>query len=154
MAAMDAGAATRTPEVVVYGASGYTGRLIAAELASRGVELVLAGRNRGKLEAVAASLGSGTEARVAVVPIDDARGLRELIAPAAVVVACAGPFTLHGRPVIEAAADSGTDYLDTTGEQPFIRDSFERWGRGRRTPVLRWSAASASTTCPATCSRR
>ena len=44
------------------------------------------------------------------------------------MIACAGPFTLHGAPVIEAAARTGTHYLDTTGEQPFIRDSFDRWG--------------------------
>jgi len=125
---MEAGRATPQREIVIYGASGYTGRLIAAALAARGAALVLAGRNAARLEAVAASLGDDTTARVAAVPLDDARGLRELLEPAAVVVACAGPFTLHGTPVIEAAAAVGTHYLDTTGEQPFIRDSFERWG--------------------------
>ena len=115
-------------EIVIYGASGYTGKLIAAELASRGMPLILAGRNEAKLEAVAAGLGPGAEARVAAVPVDDTAGLRELLGPVRVVVACAGPFTLHGAPVIEAAARTGTHYLDTTGEQPFIRDSFDRWG--------------------------
>ncbi len=115
-------------EIVIYGASGYTGKLIAAELASRGMPLILAGRNEAKLEAVAAGLGPDAEARVAAVPVDDATGLRELLGPVRVVVACAGPFTLHGAPVIEAAARTGTHYLDTTGEQPFIHDSFDRWG--------------------------
>ncbi len=115
-------------EVVIYGASGYTGKLAAAELSSRGVPIVLAGRARPKLEAVAAGLGPGAAVRIAAVSLDDAAGLRELIEPAAVVIACAGPFTLHGAPVIEAAARAGTHYLDTTGEQPFIRDSFDRWG--------------------------
>ena len=121
-------APAKRDEIVIYGASGYTGQLIAAELAGRDLPIVLAGRNRSKLEAVAAGLGSGSRARVAAVPLADPAGLRELIGPAAVVIACAGPFTLHGTPVIEAAARAGTHYLDTTGEQPFIRDSFDRWG--------------------------
>lgn len=115
-------------EVVVYGASGYTGKLIATQLADRDLPMVLAGRNQAKLEAVRAALGETAQARVAAVPTEDASGLRELFGPARVVVACAGPFTLHGGPVIEAAARAGTHYLDTTGEQPFIRDSFDRWG--------------------------
>ena len=113
--------------VVLYGASGYTGKLIAAELCSRGTGFVLAGRSADKLERLAAELPGSHP--VAAVPLDDAAGLRSLLAPAAVVIACAGPFTLHGRPLIEAAAETGTNYLDTTGEQPFIRDSFEVHGK-------------------------
>lgn len=112
--------------IVVYGASGYTGKLIARELTERGARLTLAGRSRERLEAVAAEVGG--DPAVAAVPLDDAAGLRELIGGAAVVIGCAGPFTLHGEPVIAAAAETGTNYLDTTGEQPFIRASFERWG--------------------------
>ncbi len=67
-------------------------------------------------------------AEVAAVGLDDEAGLRELVDRAAVVIGCAGPFTLHGGPLIEAAARGGGRYLDTTGEQPFIRESFERWG--------------------------
>ena len=127
---MGAQPADRGGEAVIYGASGYTGRLIAAELSARGADIVLAGRSRARLERVAAGLGDGDAppARVAAVPLDDRSGLRELIEPAAVVIACAGPFTLHGAPVIETAAEAGTHYLDTTGEQPFIRDSFDRLG--------------------------
>lgn len=120
---------TTEQEIVIYGASGYTGRLVAAELAGRGASIVLAGRSRAKLEAVGEKLGPAAQTRVAVVALDDAAGLSGLIEPAAVVIACAGPFTLHGGPVIETAARAGTHYLDTTGEQPFIRDSFDRWGR-------------------------
>lgn len=114
--------ATANP-IVIYGASGFTGRLIAAELASRGAAITLAGRSRERLEAVAATLPATPV--VTAVGLDDGAGLRALLEPAAAVIACAGPFTLHGRPLIEAAAATGTNYLDTTGEQPFIRDSFE-----------------------------
>jgi short subunit dehydrogenase-like uncharacterized protein len=112
--------------IVVYGASGFTGKLIAAELTERGADVILAGRDRAKLEGVAEGLGGATE--IAAVPLSDGPGLRELVEGAAVVIGCAGPFTLHGRPLIETAARGGSRYLDTTGEQPFIRESFERWG--------------------------
>jgi len=112
--------------IVVYGATGFTGKLIAAELSERGADFVIAGRSREKLEVLAAALPSPPP--IAAVSLDDEAALRSLLEPAACVIACAGPFTLHGRPVIEAAAATGTNYLDTTGEQPFIRDSFEVHG--------------------------
>jgi short subunit dehydrogenase-like uncharacterized protein len=117
---------SRTGPIVVYGASGYTGRLIARELARRGAELTLAGRDRQKLESVAAALEA--EPAVAAVPLDDRDGLRGLLEGAGAVIACAGPFTLHGEPVLEAAVEAGTHYVDTTGEQPFIRAAFDRFG--------------------------
>ena len=116
--------------IVVYGATGYTGRLIARELTQRGARVTLAGRSRERLEAVAEDVGG--DPAVAAVPLDDAAGLRELIGDAAVVIGCAGPFTLHGEPVIAAAAETGTNYLDTTGEQPFIRGFVRALGRPRR----------------------
>lgn len=116
----------RAGTIVVYAASGFTGKLISAELADRGADLVIAGRDLGKLEAVRDGIRGS--ARVAAVSLDDPAGLRTLLADAAVVIGCAGPFTLHGAPLIEAAAESGTHYLDTTGEQPFIRAAFDRWG--------------------------
>ncbi|HZK15482.1 MAG TPA: saccharopine dehydrogenase NADP-binding domain-containing protein, partial [Solirubrobacterales bacterium] len=62
------------------------------------------------------------------VDADDAAGLRGLLEPCSVVIACAGPFSLHGEALMAAAADTGTHYLDTTGEQPFIRMVFEKYG--------------------------
>ncbi len=112
--------------IVVYGASGYTGRLIARELDRRGAEFVLAGRTLGKLERVASELAGSPE--IAAVPLDDAAGLRSLLDGAGAVIACAGPFTLHGDAVLGAAVETGVHYLDTTGEQPFIHSVFERHG--------------------------
>jgi short subunit dehydrogenase-like uncharacterized protein len=110
--------------IAIYGASGFTGGLIARELHARGAELVLAGRSRGKLEPLSEQLGG---APVAAVPLDDGAALRGLLEPCAAVVACAGPFTLHGEPLLAAAAETGTHYLDTTGEQPFIKLAFDRY---------------------------
>jgi short subunit dehydrogenase-like uncharacterized protein len=116
----------RSGTVAVYGATGYTGRLVAGELQRRGAEFVLAGRSAEKLDALAAELGSG--ARTAAVSLDDPAGLRELLEPCTAVIACAGPFVRHGEPVLAAAVETGTHYLDTTGEQPYIQMVFERYG--------------------------
>lgn len=111
--------------IAIYGATGFTGELIARELKASGADLLIAGRDRAKLEALSATLGG---VPTAAVPVSDAAGLRALLEPCAAVVACAGPFTLYGEPIVAAAADTGTHYLDTTGEQPFIRMVFERYG--------------------------
>ena len=116
---------SQTGPVAVYGATGYTGKLVAAELRRRGAEFVLAGRSAPKLEIIAEDVG-GAETRA--VGIDDAAGLRALLEPCAAVIACAGPFQLHGEPILAAAADTGTHYIDTTGEQPFMRMVFEQYG--------------------------
>ncbi|HEU4906522.1 MAG TPA: saccharopine dehydrogenase NADP-binding domain-containing protein [Solirubrobacterales bacterium] len=110
----------------VYGATGFTGRLIAGELKRAGVDFLTAGRNRGKLEGLSEELGG---VPVVAGAADDAAGLRGMLEGCSVVVGCAGPFTLHGEPLVAAAADTGTHYLDTTGEQPFIRMVFERYGK-------------------------
>lgn len=109
--------------IAVYGATGYTGRLVSTELRDRGLDAVLCGRNGGKLRALADSLGVDWPVRAAAV--DDASALRKALAGADVVISCAGPFTFYGAPVIEAALAVGAHYVDTTGEQPYIRRVFE-----------------------------
>ncbi|HSF01440.1 MAG TPA: saccharopine dehydrogenase NADP-binding domain-containing protein [Solirubrobacterales bacterium] len=117
----------QTGPIAVYGATGYTGRLVAAELRRRGAEMVLAGRNRAKLEILAEDLGGQIAIRDA--SLDDPTALRELLEPCAAVIACAGPFLQHGEPILAAAIDARAHYLDTTGEQPFMRKVFEANGR-------------------------
>jgi len=116
----------QTGPIAVYGATGYTGRLVALELDRSGFEFRLAGRNQAKLAAVAAELGSDPE--TFTVAVDDGPGLESLMADCPVVIACAGPFSLHGEPILRAAVETGTHYLDTTGEQPFIQLAYERYG--------------------------
>ena len=118
--------AEQTGPIAVYGATGFTGRLVAAELRRRGAAMVLAGRNPAKLEILAEEIGEAVETRA--VRLEDGAGLRELLEPCAAVIACAGPFVAHGEPVLAAAADAETHYLDTTGEQQFMRTVFERYG--------------------------
>lgn len=118
-------AAKETGPIGVYGATGFTGGLVARELKGLGLDFVLAGRDRRKLERLSEELGG---VPFVAVSLDDPAGLREMLAGCSVVAACAGPFTLHGEPLVEAAVETGTHYLDTTGEQPFMRMVFERYG--------------------------
>jgi short subunit dehydrogenase-like uncharacterized protein len=114
--------------IAVYGATGYTGRLVSAELARAGADLVLSGRNRGKLDALASEVEG--EVAVKTASLDDPASLRALLADCSVVVDCAGPFVRFGEPVLAAAVETSTHYLDSTGEQPYIRMAFERYGPG------------------------
>jgi short subunit dehydrogenase-like uncharacterized protein len=119
------GPARQSGPIAIYGASGFTGRLIAHELQRRGADFIVAGRNAGKLGALSDELGG---VATSAVSLDDRGTLQELLEPCAAVIACAGPFTLHGEPVVAAAADTGTHYIDTTGEQPFMKMVFDRYG--------------------------
>jgi len=120
------GAGRQTGPIAVYGATGFTGRLISRELRERGADFLIAGRNRGKLEALSEELGG---VPIATVPVNDPAGLREMLDPCSAVAACAGPFILYGEPLLAAATETGTHYLDTTGEQPFMRMVFDRYGK-------------------------
>ena len=110
--------------IAVYGATGYTGRLVAAELRRRGLTATLCGRSQDRLEALVRQLDVDWPVRAAA--IDDAPGLRQALLGAGAVINCAGPFTYYGAPVIEAALDVGAHYCDTTGEQPYMQGVF-RW---------------------------
>jgi short subunit dehydrogenase-like uncharacterized protein len=115
--------------IVVYGATGYTGTLVAHELHRRGLDMVLAGRSAEKLERLAGELGGAATRAVA---LDDTAGLRALLADSAAVIACAGPFVRYGEPVARAAVETGTHYVDTTGEQPYMQLLQERYDETAR----------------------
>ena len=114
--------------IAVYGATGYTGKLVAAKLAAAKADFVISGRNAEKLETLAAELHGDVAVKVA--RLDDPASLAELLSDCAVVIDCAGPFMRFGEPVLRAAVETSTHYLDTTGEQPYIQMAFERYGPG------------------------
>lgn len=120
--------------IVVYGATGFTGTLVARELRRRGLPAILAGRSAEKLERLAASLAGdgGAAPQTRAVALDDHAGLRRLLADAAAVIACAGPFVRYGEQVARAAVETATHYVDTTGEQPFMRLLLDRYDAAAR----------------------
>jgi short subunit dehydrogenase-like uncharacterized protein len=108
--------------VVLYGATGYTGGLVADELERSGLQFRLAGRNAARLSELSAQRGDIPWAAAAV---DDPSALRALLADARVVLNCAGPFTLSGDGVLAAALETGTHYVDTCSEQLFLTNVFD-----------------------------
>ncbi len=99
-------------EFLIYGASGYSGRLIAHEARRQGLSPILAGRDPRKLEALAAELG--LEHRVAA--LDDGPALARLLRGVRVVVHAAGPFSGTARAMVGACLHAGAHYLDLCGE--------------------------------------
>lgn len=114
--------------IVLYGASGYTGRLTAAELSAHGAEFVVAGRDRAKLDSVAGGLGSATRPEVRVADATDPGSLARMLDGADVVVSTVGPFERLGMPVVDAAVAAGVAYCDSTGEPGFMRRVARRHG--------------------------
>jgi short subunit dehydrogenase-like uncharacterized protein len=111
--------------VVVFGATGYTGKLVVKSLLELGVKnVVIAGRSEEKLALLSEAHG-GLEQRVA-----DARRpetLRPLVKGARVVIDTAGPFIELGEPVVRAAIEEKAHFLDTTGEQAYMASVLERY---------------------------
>lgn len=100
--------------ILVYGATGYTGTLIARMARRMGVSVTLAGRNEAKLSVLAAETGY----RHSVFDLDGSPTLLERVAAHDVVLHAAGPFSKTAAPMVEACLAGGTHYLDITGEIP------------------------------------
>jgi short subunit dehydrogenase-like uncharacterized protein len=111
---------------ILFGATGYTGRLVAEAMVERGMKPVLAARSRDKLEGLAEELGGGLE--TAVADVSDPPSVSALVESGDVLVTTVGPFARWGGPAAAAATTAGAHYLDSTGEPTFIREVFERYG--------------------------
>ena len=119
-----------TKPVIVYGASGYTGRLVCEYLREYNVPFVAAGRDETRLKTSMESHVAGIEtADYEVVQVShDPAALQDLFAGASVVCNTVGPFRTHGPEVVEACLVTGTHYLDTTGEQDWLVTCDEKYG--------------------------
>ena len=111
----------RPYDIVLFGATGFTGQLTAEYLASHAPEsarIALAGRNLAKLEAVVEGLSR--EFPLVVADSSNAASLLELASSTSVVVTTVGPYLAYGEPLVAACAAAGTGYLDLTGEPEFV----------------------------------
>jgi short subunit dehydrogenase-like uncharacterized protein len=122
---------TRRWDIVLFGATGFTGALTAEYLARHApgnLEIALAGRSRERLEALRSRLGEAA-ARWGVLEADTASpaSLAALAASTRVLVTTVGPYARHGLPLVEACARSGTHCCDLTGEPQFMRRSIDGW---------------------------
>src|SRR5277367_2908840 len=111
--------------VIVYGASGYTGRLICEYLREYNVPFVAAGRDKARIQEALDKVPGIEIVEVA----HDVAPLTELFAGASVVCNTVGPFAQYGREVVEACLAAGSHYLDTTGEQDWLIDCDDNYGK-------------------------
>ena len=118
--------------LLIYGSTGYTGRLIVEEALARGLRPTLAGRNASALRLQAESLG--LEWRAA--PIDDPAALDAALAGCAVVLHCAGPFARTWRAISSACLRTRTHYLDITGEIVVFEGLFARDAEARAAGIM------------------
>ena len=108
-------------DVVVFGASGYTGKLVAEYIQSEygengSVKWAIAGRNREKLEGIREELGLSADLSVLEVDSNDQGSLNAMTSSTKCVLTTVGPYQLYGSNLVESCAKNGTDYVDLTGE--------------------------------------
>src|SRR5436305_6381829 len=124
-------AATRELDVVLYGATGFVGKLTAeylARAAPDGVRIGLGGRSREKLERVRGELGAqAAEWPLLVADSQDGAALAELAARTTTVATTVGPYRAYGMPLVEACAAAGNHDADLTGETLLMRETIERF---------------------------
>jgi NAD(P)-dependent dehydrogenase (short-subunit alcohol dehydrogenase family) len=115
--------------VVVYGASGYTGRLICEYLREYNVPFIAAGRDKNKVQEVVDRIPGVEDVLHDVVEVEHSvDALTDLFRGAEVVCNTVGPFSQYGPEVVQASLAAGTHYLDTTGEQDWLITCDERYG--------------------------
>ena len=114
-------------DIVVFGASGYTGRLVAeylqGEYANTGLKWAMAGRSLDKLASVRTALGIPDSVDLVSVDSDDAASVGQMVSDCKVVITTVGPYQLYGEELIKQCAEQGTDYVDLSGEPSWMQET-------------------------------
>jgi short subunit dehydrogenase-like uncharacterized protein len=126
-------------DLIVFGATGFTGRLVAEYLhttygVGRDVKWAMAGRSLDKLKRVREELGIGEDLTLLVADASDTAALKKLVAQTRVVITTVGPYQLYGNELVAACAEAGTDYVDLCGEPGWM---------AQQIPVLQKPAAAS-----------
>jgi short subunit dehydrogenase-like uncharacterized protein len=114
-------------DIIVYGATGFTGRLVAEHLAARygvggEVKWAMAGRSREKLEAVRDEIGAPKDTPLVVADAADPASLNAMVGRAKAIISTVGPYQLYGSDLVAACVAAGTDYLDLCGEPNWMAE--------------------------------
>lgn len=117
-------------DIIVYGASGFTGRLVAEHLAQRygvggEVRWAMAGRSADKLAAVRDEIGAPAATPLVVADAADGASLAQMVGRTRAVITTVGPYQLYGSELVAACAAAGTDYLDLCGEPGWMRQMID-----------------------------
>jgi short subunit dehydrogenase-like uncharacterized protein len=118
-------------DIVVYGATGFTGQLIAEYLAAHykgdaNLKWAMAGRSKDKLASVRDEIGAPADTPLIVADAADPASLRAMVAQTKSVITTVGPYQLYGNELIATCVESGTDYLDLCGEPVWMRQMIEK----------------------------
>ena len=136
MRGMTTAPAPRPFDLIVFGATGFTGRLVAQYLASsygpagpfakEAPRWALAGRSLSKLQALRAELGLGDAVALLVADASDTAAMQALVRQTQAVITTVGPYQLFGNELVLACAKEGTDYVDLCGEPAWMAQQIER----------------------------
>ncbi|WP_163832716.1 saccharopine dehydrogenase family protein [Spartinivicinus ruber] len=121
-----------SPKWLIYGANGYTGRLIAKEAVKQGLEPILGGRNDQEIAPLAIELGLSYR----IFDLTDQQIVNQSLSDIDLVVLCAGPFSTTSRPIVSACLSQGTHYLDITGEISVFTAIFEQHQAAKEANVV------------------
>lgn len=124
---------TKDFDVVIYGATGFTGRLVAEAMASRypngrnaeSIRWAMGGRNADKLAAVRDEIGAPADTPLVVTDAEDPASLERLMQRTRLVLTTVGPYQLYGNQLLAACAASGVHYVDLCGEPPWMRQMID-----------------------------
>jgi short subunit dehydrogenase-like uncharacterized protein len=142
-------------DLVLFGATGFTGGLVAEHVAANartGLRLALAGRRVEVLRALRDRLlAAQPQASIGLILADvsDPASLTRLASRTRVVLSTVGPFVDYGEPLVRACVEQGADYLDSTGERPFVLDMIERYDAAAKARGVRLIFACGFDSVPA-----
>ena len=120
---------TKEFDIVVHGATGFTGRLIAEYLLTRsdsGLKWAMGGRSMEKLQAVRDEIGAPASTPLVVIESSDEASLKSLMSKTRLVISAVGPYQLYGNELVKACAESGVDYVDLCGEPAWMRHMIDQ----------------------------
>ncbi len=141
-------------DIIVYGATGYTGRLVAEYLSNHygsrddGPKWAMAGRSQDKLESVRDEIGAPADTPLVVADIDDPASLNAMCERTKVVLTTVGPYTNYGEPLVKACAATGTDYADLSGEPAWMYQMIGKYGEAARASGARICFSSGFDSIP------
>jgi short subunit dehydrogenase-like uncharacterized protein len=114
-------------DIIVYGATGYTGRLVAEYLKTKtGLKWAMAGRSADKLAEVRDLIGAAADTPLIVADASDPASLDSMVKRTKVVLTTVGPYQLYGNELVEACVANGTDYTDLCGEPAWMRQKIDQ----------------------------
>ena len=144
--------AARPFDIVVYGATGYTGRLVAEYLAHHyptgGPRWAMAGRSADKVAEVRDLIGAAKDTALIVANSDDPASMAALAGQTRVVVTTVGPYQLYGEPLLAACVAAGTDYADLCGEPVWMRQMIDKYHAAAQASGARISFSSGFDSIP------